>query len=145
MRLRFPLAVLLGAGVYLFLLQVSYGFLRSSYIAAPQWWVDHLHPHAMTSASWFIFINASGAILAALPVGLAVAFFAKTRSLALSLLIGVPPGLYIMGGGLLEYGLPHYTAAWVIDALQFLSISLAVLVIVVTMQSRPLTTRSSGR
>jgi hypothetical protein len=77
-------------------------------------------------------------------VGIGVAFFVKTHRLALSLLVGLLPGLYIVGGGVLEYGLPHYTAAWVIDVLQFLSISLGVLVIVAFLPSRPLTTRSSG-
>src|SRR5258705_3396484 len=109
MRLRFPLAVLLGAGAYLVLLQVSYGFLKWSYYPSPQWWRDYLHPRVVASASWFVLINVAGAILAAVPVGISVVLLVKQHRLALSVLVGLLPSLYIMGGGVLEYGLPHYT------------------------------------
>lgn len=144
-RWRFLLAALVGAGAYLALLEVSYRFLEDSYFPPPLWWRDHLHLRPVASASWFVLINAAGATLAATPVALVVVLFAKTRKLVLSLVIGVPPSLYIMGSGLVAYGLPKYAAAWVIEMFQFLSISLAVLLAVVLFSSLPLTIGSSNR
>jgi hypothetical protein len=135
---RFLLVALVGAGAYLALLEVSYGFLENSYFPPPLWWRDHLHLRSVASASWFVLINAAGAASAAIPVALVV-LFAKTRKLVLSLVVGVPPSLYIMGSGLVAYGLPKYAAAWVIEMFQFLSISLAVLLGVVLFSSLPLT------
>jgi hypothetical protein len=135
---RFLLAALVGAGAYLALLEATHGFLENSYFP-PLWWRDHLHLRSVASASWFVLINAAGAASAAIPVALVVVLFAKTRRLVLSLVVGVPPGLYIMGSGLVAYGLPKYAAAWVIESFQFLSISLAVLLAVVLFSSLPLT------
>ena len=144
-RKRFSLVILVGAGVYMALLEVSYGFLEGRYFPPPQWWRDHSHLGPVASAAWFVLINAAGAVLAALPVALGVVLFAKTHKQVLGLLVGVLPGLYIMGGGLVEYGFPNYAAAWVIEVFQFLSISLAVLLAVVLFASLPLTIGSSDR
>ncbi len=144
-RWRFLLAVLVGAGVYLALLEVSYGFLEDSYIPPPRWWTDHLQRRSVASVSWFVLINAAGAVLAALPAAIGVVLGAKTHKLALGFVVGVLPGLYIMGSGLVAYGLPKYAAAWVVDVLQFLSISLAVLLAVVLFLSLPLIIGSSDR
>jgi hypothetical protein len=95
--------------------------------------------------SWFVLINAAGAVLAALPVASGVVLFVKKQRLATAFLVGVPPSLYIMGSGLVAYGLPNYTAAWVVDVLQFLSIGLAVLLVAVLFSSLPLTIGSSDR
>ena len=130
--------VLLGAGAYLALLEVSYRLLEGAY-APPQWW------HVRPKVYWFVLINAAGAVLAALPVALGVVLFVKKQTLAMGFLIGVPPSLYIMGSGLAAYGLPKYTAAWVIDVLQFLSIALAVLLVVVLCSRLPRTIGSSDR
>jgi len=138
MRWQFFLGATVGMCVYLAFLQLSYGVLAGSYLP-PQWWLDHLPRQPVASASWFVLINAAGAVLAAMPVALGVVLFAKTRKLALGLVVGVPPSLYMMGSGLVAYGLPHYPAAWVIDVFQFLSISLAVLLAVVLFSRRPLT------
>jgi hypothetical protein len=143
-RWRFILVALVGASAYLALLQVSYGFLEDSYIP-PQWWRDHLPVRPVTPASWFVLINAAGAVMAAIPVALGIALFARTHRLALSLLVGVLPSLYWMGSGMVAYGMPRYTAWWVVDIFQFLSISLAVLLAVVLFPSRPLTIVGRGR
>ncbi len=144
MRWRFLLTVLVGASAYLGLLQVIWEFFIHSYYPPPQWWRDHLHPRVVSSASWLVLINAVEALLAAVPVALALVFLAKAHRLAPGFLVGVLPGLYITGSGLSEYGRPKYVVTWTVDALQFLSISLAVLLAVVLFSSRPLTTRSSG-
>jgi hypothetical protein len=130
--------VLVGAGAYLALLEVSYRLLESSY-APPQWW------RVRPKMSWFALINAAGAVLAALPVALGLVLFVKKQRLAIGLLVGVPPSLYIMGSGLATYGLPKYTAAWVIDVLQFLSIGLAVLLVVILCSRLPRAIGSSDR
>jgi hypothetical protein len=144
MRWRFLLVALVGAGAYLALLEISYGFLEGSYFP-PHWWRDLLHLRPVASASWFVLINATGAVLAAIPVALCVVLFAKTHKRVLGLAVGVPPSLYIMGSGLAAYGLPNYAAAWVIDVFQLFSIGLAVLLAVVLFSSRPLTIGSSDR
>jgi hypothetical protein len=120
------------------LLEVSYRLLEGSY-NPPQWW--RVRPRV----SWFVLINAAGAVLAALPVASGVVLFVKKQRLATAFLVGVPPSLYIMGSGLVAYGLPNYTAAWVVDVLQFLSIGLAVLLVAVLFSSLPLTIGSSDR
>jgi hypothetical protein len=122
-RWGFLLAALIGAGVHLI-----YGLLQDSYIP-PAWWQDHLRLR-LGVVTWFTLINCAGALLAAIPVAWCLARFARAHKMALSLSIGVPPSLYIMGSGLIDYGLPHYTSAWIVEFLQFLSISLAILVIV---------------
>ena len=144
MRWRFLLAVLVGAGAYFALLQVTLEHFKYSDYPPPQWWRHLLHPRVVSSASWYVLIDAVAATLAAFPVALGVVLLAKPQRLVLGLLVGVLPSLYIEGGGLLEYGLPTYAASWVITVFQFLSISLGVLAMVVLFSSRPLTTRSSG-
>jgi hypothetical protein len=128
---RLLLAALMGAGAYLALLHVSYAFIEGSYYPPPQWWRDHLHPRPVASASWFVLINAAGAVLAAIPVALGLVLLAKTHKLTLGLAVGVPASLYIMGSGLVAYGFPQQAIAWVIEVFQFLSIGLAVLLSVV--------------
>jgi hypothetical protein len=131
MRWRFLLVALVGTGAYLALLHVSYTFLGGSYYPPPQWWSDHLNLRPVAPASWFVLINAAGAVLAAIPVALGVVLFGRAHKPALGLVVGVPPSLYIMGSGLVAYGLPKHAVAWVIDVFQFLSIGLAVLLAVV--------------
>ena len=73
------------------------------------------------------------------------ALFVQKQRRATGIMVGVPPSLYIMGSGLAAYGLPRYTAAWVIEVLQFLSIGLAVLLAVVLFSCLPLIIGSSDR
>ena len=128
-RWQFVLMALTGAALYFVLLQLSYGALKDSYIP-PSWWPNHLQIGPAGTASWFMLINAAGAISAAIPPALFLVHFAEAHKLALGLAAGLPAGLYIIGGGLIEYGLPHYPAAWIIEAFKFLSISMAVPVLV---------------
>ena len=143
MRWRVPLAALVGAGVYWVFLRLSYGLLRGYYIP-PQWWHNHMLARSVTSATWLTLINAAGAILAAAPASVGIVLFARANRFVLGIAVGVLASLSITVSGLLEYGVPRYASAWFVDALQFLSIGLAVLVEVVLFSSRPLTTRSSG-
>ena len=144
-RWRFLSTALIGAGTYLALLEVTYGFLEGRYSLPPQWWFDHVHLRRVASASWFVLVDAAGAILAAIPVAVGVVYFVKTRRLAISFIVGVPPSLYIIGSGLVEYGPPKYAVAWVVDVFQFLSIGLAVLTAVALLSSLPLTIGWSDR
>jgi hypothetical protein len=128
-RWLFVLKALTGAALYFVFLYLSYGGLKDSYIP-PSWWPNHLQIGPAGTAFWFVLINAAGAIFAAIPPALFLGHFAKAHKLALGLAAGVPAGLYIIGGGLIEYGLPHYPAAWIIEAFHFLSISAAVAVLV---------------
>jgi hypothetical protein len=128
-RRQFVLMALTAAALYFMLLHLSYGALKDSYIPPP-WWPNYLQIGPAGTASWFVLINAAGAVFAAIPPALFLVRFAKAHKLALGLAAGVPAGLYIIGGGLIEYGLPHYPAAWTIEAFQFLSISVAVAVLV---------------
>jgi hypothetical protein len=135
-RWRFLLAALVGAGMYLALLRVSYGFLQDSYIP-PSWWQDHLRVPPVNAISWFLLINGAGALFTAIPVAFCLARFAKTHIFALSIAVGVPPSLYIIGSGLAEYGLPRYAAAWIIEVFHFASISLAIPLVVAFFPRRP--------
>ena len=132
-RWRFLSTALIGAGTYLALLEVTYGFLEGRYSLPPQWWFDHVHLRRVASASWFVL------------VAVGVVYFVKTRRLAISFIVGVPPSLYIIGSGLVEYGPPKYAVAWVVDVFQFLSIGLAVLTAVALLSSLPLTIGWSDR
>jgi hypothetical protein len=130
---------------YLALLQISYGFLEGRYSLPPQWWRDHLHPRSVAIVSWFVLLDAAPAILAAIPIAIGVVFLVKTRKLAMGIMVGVPPSLYIVGSGLFEYGLPKYVAAWLVDVFQFLSIGVAVPVAVMLFSTLPLTIGWSDR
>jgi hypothetical protein len=139
---RFFLSVLVGAIGYVVLLHISYGLLQNCYIP-PSWWYGLLHSRFVASFSWFVLVNFLGAVSAAVPVALCVAFFAKSNKLALALLVGFPSALFVIGDGIVAYGFPAYAAAWAIEVLHFLSIGLAVLLEVAFFLSRPLT--SVGR
>ena len=141
MHWRVLLVALVGAASYLGLLHVSYSLLEGAY-TAPPWWGVHRRP--ITVGSWFVLINATGAVLAAIPIAIGVTIFASAHRKGVSLLVGLLPSLYIVGGGWVQYGLPKYPAAWVVEAFQFLSIGLAVLLLVLGFSSRPLTTASSA-
>jgi hypothetical protein len=134
-RWRFVLSAMVGAGMYLGLLRVSYGLLQDNYIP-PSWWQNHLRMPPVNAIAWFLLMNGAGALIAAIPVALCLARFAKTHQFTLSIAAGVPPSMYIIGSGLVEYGLPRHSAAWIIDAFQFASISLAILLIVALFSSR---------
>jgi hypothetical protein len=128
-RWQFVFMALTGAALYFVFLYLSYGALKGAYLP-PSWWPNHLQIGPAGTASWFVLINAAGAIFAAIPPALFLGHFAKARKVALGLAAGVPAGLYIIGGSLIEYGLPHYPAAWVIEVFHFLSISTAVAMLV---------------
>jgi hypothetical protein len=134
-RWQFGLMALTSAALYFVLLHLSYGALRDSYIP-PSWWAHHLQLGPAGTASWFVLINAAAAVFAAIPPALFLGRFAKAHKLALGLAAGVPAGLYIIGGGLIEYGLPHYPSAWIIEAFQLFSISAAVAVLVACIPHR---------
>jgi hypothetical protein len=143
-RWQFLLIALAGAVAYLALLKISYGFLEGSYFP-PQWWRDHWHLRPLASASWFVLVNAAGAVMAAMPVAVGVVLLAKTHRLALGLIVGAAPSIYVIGSSLAAFGLPNYAVAWVVVVCQFLSIGLAVLLTVVLFGSLPLTIGSSDR
>jgi hypothetical protein len=137
--------VALGVAAYVIFLHISYGLLQHSYIPPP-WWREHIHVRRAASISWFVLINLLGAVTAALPVALGAVFLStEPKKLALVLLVGLISSLYFIGEGIAAYGFPIYTAAWIIDVLQFLSISLAVLLEVILFWRRPLTNVGRGR
>jgi hypothetical protein len=130
---------MVGAGTYWVLLEAAYRFLADSYVPVPQWWSSHLHTQFMATASWFVLLNATGAFLAGIPVAFGVLCLEKAHRQTLALLVGILPSLWIMGSGLVTYGLPTYVAAWMVDSSQFLSIGLAVSVAVALFSRLPLT------
>jgi hypothetical protein len=136
---RFGLVAFSGAGIYWLLLEASYRLLEGSYVPVPKWWFEHLHPRPLATDSWFALLNTVGAALAGIPVAICVVLFVKNHRPMLGLLIGIPPSIYIMGSGLIAYGLPNSVAAWVVDTLQLLSIGLAVSLAVVLFSRLPLT------
>jgi hypothetical protein len=144
---RFPLrsilVALIGAAVYFALLWLLYA--RAPYAVIPHWW-RHFVPNApIALVTWFTLLNVGGAILAAIPVALGVVLGTAARRSRLALIIGVVPALYIVVGGLLEFGFPPSVNGWVVDIAQFSAISFAVVAMVALLQGFPLTIGWSGR
>ena len=96
------------------------------------------------TASWLAVINATGATLAAIPVALAVLLWGGSQRKEIASLAGVLAGVLVVGGGLVEFGLPTYAVAWVVDLIQLVSICVLVPLLVLLLSRRPLTTRWSG-
>jgi len=94
---------------------------------------------------WFTLLNVGGAVLAAIPVALGVAFGATARKTTLALVVGVVPALYIVVGGFLEFGLPPQVDGWIVDIAQFLAVSLPVAALVALFRGFPLTIGWSDR
>jgi hypothetical protein len=140
--MRFSLVAVLGVAVYYTLLGCLYA--RVPYAAIPHWWREHLFGGPAAVVSWFTVLNIVGALLAAIPVAIGLILSANTRRILLGLVIGVVAGLYIVVGGLLEFGVPASAGGWAIDMAQLIAVSLSVAAAVALIQSCPLTTRWSG-
>jgi hypothetical protein len=140
--LRPTLVALFGIAVYYALLGFLYA--RAPYAAMPHWWRAHLVTGPLAVMSWFTMLNLGGAALAAIPVGIGVVLSVNSRRNLLGLIIGVLPALYMVVGGLTQFGVPTNLVGWVVDMAQFLAVSLAVVAAVALIESCPLTTRSSG-
>jgi len=144
---RFPLrsvvVALIGAVVYSALLWLLYA--RAPYSVIPHWWLHFVPNSPVALVTWFTLLNVGGAILAAIPVAFGVLLGTTARRAALALIIGVVPALYIVVGGLMEFGLPPTVGGWVVDMAQFFAVSLAVVAIVALLQGFPLTIDSSDR
>ena len=142
-RLRSTLVALVGAAVYFALLWLLYA--RAPYAVIPHWW-RHFVPNAPVAlVTWFTLLNVGGAILAAIPVALGIVLGTNARRVALGLVIGVVPALYIAIGGIIEFGVPPNAAGWVVDIAQFFAVSLAVVAMVALIQGFPLTNGWSDR
>jgi hypothetical protein len=91
--LRATAIALAGAAAYFALLWLFYTW--APYTAIPHWW-RHFSPNAAAAVvTWFTLLNLGGAILAAIPVALGVVLGAKSHRVALGLIIGMIPALYI--------------------------------------------------
>jgi hypothetical protein len=134
--LRSALVALVGAVAYFALLRLLYA--RVPYAVIPHWWRQFVPNAAAALVTWFTLQNVGGAILAAIPVALGIVVGTKAHRVALGLVVGVVPALYIVVGGLMEYGVPPSVIGWVVDLGQFLAVSLAVVAVVALIQRRPL-------
>jgi hypothetical protein len=141
--LRSVLVALIGAAVYIALLWLLYG--SAPYATIPVWWRHFLPNVHVSLVIWFILLNVGGAILAAIPVALGVVLATTARRAALALLIGAASALFIVVGGLMQFGLPPSVDGWVVDMAQFLTVSLAVVAMVALLQGFPLTIGWSDR
>ena len=95
--------------------------------------------------TWFSLLNVGGAILAAIPVAFWLIRDTEVHRLALASGIGVVAAVYIVIGGLVEFGVPPSVEGWIVDIAQFFAVSFAVVVMVVLIQGYPLTIGSSDR
>ena len=139
--LRSVLVALIGVVVYFALLRLLYA--RAPYAVIPFWW-RHFAPNGRVAlVTWFTLLNVGGAVLAAIPVALGVVLGITARRTALALIIGVVPALYIVVGGLMEFGLPPRFDGWVVDITQFFAVELAVVAVVALLRGFPLTIGSS--
>jgi hypothetical protein len=133
----------LGLAVYCALLWLLYA--RAPYAAIPNWWRSFMPNSPVALVTWFSLLNVGGAILAAIPVAFGLVRGTEVRRLALALGIGVVTAVYIVVGGLVQFGVPPGVEGWIVDIAQFFAVSLAVLVMVVLIQGYPLTIGSSDR
>jgi hypothetical protein len=141
--LRSTLVALIGAAVYFALLWLFYAW--APYTVIPHW-LRHFLPNARVAlVTWFTLLNVGGAILAAIPVALGIVLGVNARRVALGMIIGVVPALYILLGSVIEFGIPPTVEAWVVDIAQFFAISLAVAAVVALIRGFPLTIGSSDR
>jgi len=139
--LRDVLTAVAGTAAYSALLWFAYTW--APYAEIPAWW-RHAIPDARVAVlGWFTLLNAGGAIAAAVPVAVALVFTATARRSALGWVIGVVAALYIVAGGVLEFGLPPRVDGWIIAIAQFLAVSLAVAAFVALFRGFPRTI--SGR
>ncbi len=112
-----------GALVYFALLWLFYTI--APYTVIPHWW-RHFSPNSTVAVvTWFTLLNVGGAILAAIPVALGVVLASGTSGVALGLVIGVMPALYMAVRACIEFGVPPTMEAWIVDIAQFFAVSLA--------------------
>lgn len=141
--LRSASVALAGAVVYCALLWLLYA--KAPYAAIPHWW-RHFAPNGpIALVSWFSLLNVGGAILAAIPVAFGLVLGLKVHRFALGLAIGVVPAVYIVAGGLIEFGVPARVEAWVVEITQFFAVGLAVVAMVALIQGFPLIIGPSDR
>jgi hypothetical protein len=140
---RFVISVVLGAVAYYALLGLSYGLLQHSYQPSA-WWMDRIHPERLGATSWFVLVNGAGAVLAAIPVVVVLQLWGGPQRRPLALMSAALAAATFVGGGVVQYGLPTYAAAWVVELAQLATIFLAVPALIALLPGRPLTTRSSG-
>ena len=140
-----PLLIALTAALaYWFLLHVSYKLIGGAYLWSTP--AERPFPHGPVEVvAWFTLVDAVGALLAAVPVGIALARWGWGLGRAWVLAAGAVSAGFLVGRGFLEFAWSTQTATWVVGVLQFVSITVAPLIVVVLFASRPLTTRSSGR
>jgi hypothetical protein len=141
--LRSASVALVGLAVYCTLLWLLYA--RAPYAAIPHWWRSFMPSRPVALVTWFSLLNVSGAILAAIPVAFVLVRGTGVRRLALASGIGVVAAVYIVVGGLVEFGVPPGVEGWIVDIAQFFAVSLAVVAMVVLIQGYPLTIGSSDR
>ena len=141
--LRSASVALVGLAVYCTLLWLLYA--RAPYVAIPHWWRRFMPNPPVALVTWFSLLNVSGAIPAAIPVAFGLVRGTEVRRLALASGIGVVAAVYIVVGGLVEFGVPPSVEGWIVDIAQFFAVSLAVVVMVVVIQGYPLTIGSSDR
>ena len=132
-----------GALFYFALLWLFYTI--APYTVIPHWW-RHFSPNSTVAVvTWFTLLNVGGAILAAIPVALGVVLASGTSGVALGLVIGVMPALYMAVRACIEFGVPPTMEAWIVDIAQFFAVSLAVVAVVALIRGFPLTIGSSDR
>ena len=141
--MRTVVAATAGVAVYYALLALLSA--NAPYTAAPHWWHQLVPSSAIAVTVWFTLLNVSVAILAAVPVAFGLMRTIPVPNIRLGLVIGAVPAIYIVGGGLVEFGVPRTFAAWGIDAAQFLAVALAVVIVQTLFWRRPLTNAWSGR
>ena len=141
---RLLLLTLAAALSYWILLHVSYEIIRGAYIWQTP--AGHAFPYgAMQVVTWFTFINAIGALLAAIPVGISLARWGQGIGRVWVLVAGVAPAVYLVGREFFDFDWFAQSYKVAVGILQFVAIAVAPLLVTRLCASRPLTTRSSGR
>lgn len=139
-----PRTVLLGVAAsvaYYVLLDIVTPLLP--YSSIPTWWRDAWPSSTFGVMSWFTALNMAATLLAAIPVAAFILWRVGTRSLLISLVVGLLVATSVLVSSVIEY--PVTQLALAAEIVQFSIIGSAVAVIVLLAKWCSLTSRWSDR
>lgn len=131
---RVILPAVVGSAIYFALLSGIYSV--APYADIPTWWPQRQLRGSITALAWLAFVDACGALLAAIPVAVVLTLRAKERRVGTAVGIGAVTALYIGIGGLVQYGALPSVGGWVVRLAQLISVLLSVAAVVILIGRR---------
>lgn len=131
----------LACVAYYVLLDIVTPFLPHA--SVPTWWRDAWPTSTAGVMSWFAALDLAAALLSAIPVAAFLLWRVGTRSLLVSLIVGLLVATSVLVSSIVEY--PANKRALTVAIVQFASIGSAVAVIVLAARRCSITSRRSDR